>query len=129
ILDGVQPPGTVGGESMAQLIRQAGEDDTVKALVVRVDSPGGSAFASEVIRRELEVFRESGRPVVVSMGSVAASGGYWMSMGADEIWASPTTLTGSIGVGAALPTFQRSLAWLGVNVDGVGTTDLDGQFE
>ncbi|HEY8521662.1 MAG TPA: signal peptide peptidase SppA [Gammaproteobacteria bacterium] len=129
ILDGVQPPGTVGGESMAQLIRQAGEDDSVKALVMRVDSPGGSAFASEVIRRELEVFRESGRPVVVSMGSVAASGGYWISMGADEIWASPTTLTGSIGVGAALPTFQRSLAWLGVNVDGVGTTELDGQFE
>lgn len=128
ILDGPQPPGTIGGETTSRLIRAAKDDRDVKALVLRVDSPGGSAFASEVIRRELEIFRDSGRPVVVSMGSVAASGGYWISMGADEIWASPTTLTGSIGVGATLPTFQRTLGVLGVHIDGVGTTALDGQF-
>jgi protease-4 len=129
ILDGVQPPGTVGGESTAQLVRDATADGRVKALVLRVDSPGGSAFASELIRREVEVFRESGRPVVVSMGSVAASGGYWISMDADEIWASPATLTGSIGVGATLPTFPRLLDRLGVHVDGVGTTELAGQAD
>src|SRR5690606_1613003 len=92
ILDGRQPPGTVGGDSAAQLIRSAAEDDAVKALVLRVDSPGGSAFASEIILREVQQFQLSGRPVVVSMGSVAASGGYWVSMSADQIWASPTTL-------------------------------------
>ena len=129
ILDGAQPPGTIGGETTSQLIRAATDDRDVKALVLRVDSPGGSAFASEVIRRELELFRESGRPAVVSMGSVAASGGYWISMAADEIWASPTTLTGSIGVGATVPTFNRTLAAVGVNIDGVGTTELDGQFD
>jgi protease-4 len=129
ILDGNQPPGTVGGDSMARLIRRATADERIKALVLRVDSPGGSAFASEVVLRELEVFQESGRPlVVVSMGSVAASGGYWISMSADEIWASPTTLTGSIGIGATFPTFQRSLDRLGIHVDGVGTTALAGQF-
>jgi protease-4 len=128
ILDGAQPPGSIGGDSTAALIREVAADDDVKALVLRVDSGGGSAFASEIIRRELEVFRETGRPVVVSMGSVAASGGYWIAMAADEIWASPTTLTGSIGVGATLPTFQRSLEQLGVNFDGVGTTDLSEGF-
>ncbi|MDD9999393.1 MAG: signal peptide peptidase SppA, partial [Rhodospirillaceae bacterium] len=86
ILDGSQPPGTIGGDSTAATIRRATEDDDVKALVLRVDSGGGSAFASEIIQRELQVFRESGRPVVASMSSVAASGGYWISMGADEIW-------------------------------------------
>jgi protease-4 len=129
ILDGMQPPGTVGGDSTALLIREATTDEGVKALVLRVDSPGGSAFASEVIRREIEVFRDSGRPVVVSMGSVAASGGYWIAMSADEIWASPTTLTGSIGVGATLPTFPRLLDRFGVHVDGVGTTELAGQYD
>ena len=127
ILDGFQPPGTVGGDSMVTLITRASEDEDVRALVVRVDSPGGSAFASDVILRELEAFQDSGRPVVVSMSSVAASGGYWISMGADEIWASPTTITGSIGVGAAFPTFSRSLDRLGIHVDGVGTTALGGQ--
>jgi len=127
IADGRQPPGTVGGDSAARLIRDATEDESVKALVLRVDSPGGSAFASEIILREIQVFQESGRPVVVSMGSVAASGGYWISMSADEIWASPTTLTGSIGVAGRVPTFQRTLSRLGVNVDGVGTTSLAGQ--
>ncbi len=129
ILDGEQPPGTIGGATTSRLIRNASEDRDVKALVQRIDSPGGSAFASEVIRREVERFRDTGRPVVVSMGSVAASGGYWISMGADEIWASPTTLTGSIGVGATLPTFQRTLEAIGVRIDGVGTTELDGQFD
>ncbi len=129
ILDGNQPPGTVGGDSMARLIRRATADERIKALVLRVDSPGGSAFASEVVLRELEVFQESGRPLVVSMGSVAASGGYWISMSADEIWASPTTLTGSIGIGATFPTFQRSLDRLGIHVDGVGTTALAGQLD
>ena len=129
ILDGAQPSGTVGGDSTATLIRHATEDERIKALVLRVDSPGGSAFASEVVLRELEVFQESGRPLVVSMGSVAASGGYWISMSADEIWASPTTLTGSIGIGATLPTFQRSLDRLGIHIDGIGTTALSGQLD
>lgn len=129
ILDGNQPPGSVGGDSMARLIRRAADDDDVEALVLRVDSPGGSAFASDVILRELEVFQATDRPLVVSMGSVAASGGYWISMSADEIWASPTTLTGSIGVAAAVPTFPRTLDRIGVHVDGIGTTNLAGQFD
>jgi protease-4 len=128
ILDGAQPPGAVGGESTAALIRQARDDDRIKALVLRVDSPGGSAFASELILRELEVFQQTGRPVVVSMSSVAASGGYWISMSADEIWASPATLTGSIGIGATIPTVPRTLAALGIHIDGLGTTELAGQF-
>jgi protease-4 len=129
ILDGVQPPGAIGGDSTSELIRRARGDEAVKALVLRVDSGGGSAFASDVILRELERFQETDRPVVVSMGSVAASGGYWISMAADEIWASPTTLTGSIGVGATIPTIPRTLDWLGVHVDGVGTTDLAGALD
>jgi protease-4 len=129
ILDGTQPPGAIGGDSTAELIRRVRADDAVKALVLRVDSGGGSAFASEVILRELERFQETERPVVVSMGSVAASGGYWISMGADEIWASPTTLTGSIGVGATLPTIPRTLDWLGVHIDGIGTTELAGALD
>jgi protease-4 len=124
ILEGAQPPGSVGAESLSSLIRQAREDQRIRALVLRIDSPGGSAFASEVIRRELEVFRATGKPIVVSMGSVAASGGYWIAMSADEIWASPSTLTGSIGVGATFPTVQRTLERLGVRIDGLGTTAL-----
>lgn len=129
IMDGRQPPGRIGGDSAAKLIREAADDEKVKALVLRIDSPGGSAFASEIILREIEVFQQSGRPVVVSMGSVAASGGYWISMSADEIWASPTTLTGSIGVAGMLPTFQRTLSRLGIHIDGVGTTALSGQYD
>jgi protease-4 len=129
ILDGVQPSGSIGGDSLAKLVRDTRLDDTVKALVLRVDSGGGSAFASDVILRELEVFQSSGRPVVVSMGSVAASGGYWISMSANEIWASPTTLTGSIGVGATIPTIPRTLDWFGVHVDGIGTTQLSGALD
>ena len=129
ILDGRQPSGSIGGDSLAELIRKIRLEASVKALVLRVDSGGGSAFASDVILRELQLFKDSGRPLVVSMSSVAASGGYWISMAANEIWASPTTLTGSIGVGATIPTFPRTLAALGVHVDGIGTTQLSGAFE
>ncbi len=128
IVSGNRAPGTIGGESTAKLIRDARFDDSVKSVVLRVDSGGGEVFASEIIRRELEMLQLSGKPLVVSMSSVAASGGYWISMGADEIWASPSTLTGSIGVVAMFPTFQRSLDRLGVHVDGVGTSWLAGQF-
>ena len=94
--------------------------------MLRVDSPGGSAFASEIIRREVVLTREAGIPVVASMGSVAASGGYWISMSADRILASPTTVTGSIGIYAMLPTFEKTLAKIGVTTDGVGTGPLAG---
>lgn len=128
ILDGDQPSGTVGGHSTSELIRDARYDDDVKAVVLRVDSPGGSIFASEEIYREIKALRAAGKPVVVSMSSVAASGGYYIAAAADEIWASPTTITGSIGVFAAIPTFQGTLAKIGINVDGVGTTPLSGDF-
>jgi protease-4 len=129
IVDGSRPPGSIGGDSTSELIRRARADTSVKALVLRVDSGGGSAFASDLILRELERFQATDRPVVVSMGSVAASGGYWISMGANEIWASPTTLTGSIGVGMTIPTIPRTLERLGVHVDGVGTTELAGGLQ
>lgn len=123
IVDGNGGPGRVGGDSTAALIRKAREDDSVKAIVLRVDSPGGSAFASEVIRRESQLARDASKPVVVSMGSVAASGGYWISTAADEIWASPDTITGSIGIFGMFPTVEKPLAkYLGMRVDGVGTT-------
>ncbi|HPC84763.1 MAG TPA: signal peptide peptidase SppA [Thermoanaerobaculaceae bacterium] len=127
ISDGSRPPGQIGGDSTAALIRQARNDENVKAIVLRVDSPGGSGFASEVIRRELEVARAEGKVVVASMGSVAASGGYWISMASDEVWASPNTITGSIGIFGMFPTFDRPLQrYLGVRVDGVGTTRYAG---
>ena len=127
ILDGSHPPGTIGGDSTAALIRQARNDENIKAIVLRVDSGGGSAFASEVIRRECEKARADGKPVIASMGSVAASGGYWISTSSDQIWAYPSTITGSIGIVGIFPTFQRPLAkYLGVRVDGVGTTPLAG---
>jgi len=123
ILDGTQPPGTVGGDSTAALIRRARESEDAKAVVLRIDSPGGSAFASEVIRRECELVREAGKPLVVSMGSVAASGGYWIATSSDEIWASPATITGSIGIFGVFPDVHETLArYLGVHLDGVGTT-------
>jgi protease-4 len=124
ILDGEQPPGTVGSDSLARLLREALHDEHVKAVVLRIDSPGGSVFASEVIRREVDALRKAGKPVVASMSSVAASGGYYIAMDADEIWASPATLTGSIGVFAVFPTVEHTLAKFGVTVDGVGTTPL-----
>jgi len=129
ILDGKQPAGTIGGDSTAKLIRRARQDEKVKAIVLRVDSPGGSAFASEVIRQELALARKAGKPVVVSMGSLAASGGYWISTASDEIWASPATITGSIGIFGMMPTIDKPLAhYLGVHVDGVGTTRWSGAF-
>jgi protease-4 len=129
ILGGNQQPGKIGGDSTAKLIRQARNDDSIKAIVLRVDSGGGSAFASEVIRRELELTQKAEKPVVVSMGSVAASGGYWITMSSDEVWASPTTITGSIGIFGMFPTVQKPLAkYLGVRVDGVGTTWLSGAY-
>ncbi len=127
ILGGNQPPGAIGGESTAALIRDARHDEEVKAIVLRVDSPGGSAFASELVRRELVLARDAGQKVVVSMGDVAASGGYWISSASDEIWANPNTITGSIGIFGTLPTFQKPLArYLGTRVDGVGTTWFSG---
>lgn len=124
ILDGEQPPGTVGSDSLARLLRDALHDDDVKAVVLRIDSPGGSMFASEVIRREIDALRDAGKPVVASMSSVAASGGYYIAMDADQIWASPATLTGSIGVFAVFPTVERTLGKFGITIDGIGTTPL-----
>ena len=128
ILDGHQPPGTIGGESTSDLLRQARYDNTVKAVVLRVDSPGGSMFASEQILREVQALRKAGKPVVVSMSTYAASGGYYISAAANQIFASTTTLTGSIGVFSVVPTFQRTLEKLGVKVDGIGTTPLAGDM-
>ncbi len=126
ILDGKQPSGTIGGESTAGLLRQARFDESIKAVVLRVDSPGGSMFASEQILREVKNLRNAGKPVVVSMSTYAASGGYYISAAANEIFASPTTLTGSIGVFAVVPTFERTLEKLGIKVDGIGTSPLAG---
>ena len=129
IMPGEAPAGTVGADSTARLLREARYDDSIKSVVLRVDSPGGSAFASEVVRREVELLRQAGKPIVVSMSSVAASGGYWIAMGADEVWAHPQTITGSIGIYAYFPTFDKPLAkHLGVRVDGVGTTTLAGRM-
>ncbi len=128
ILDGRQPPGRIGGESTGDLLRQARYDRTVKAVVLRVDSPGGSMFASEQILREVQALRKAGKPVVVSMSTYAASGGYYISAAANQIFASPTTLTGSIGVFAVVPTFQRTLEKFGVKVDGLGTTPMAGEL-
>lgn len=124
ITDGVAGPGSIGGRSTSNLIRKAREDDQIKAIVLRVDSPGGSAFGSELIRRELELTRAAGKPVVVSMGNVAASGGYWISMAADEVIADPSTITGSIGVFAILPTAEKVVDKLGIHTAGTTTTWL-----
>jgi protease IV len=126
IEDGKQPPGTIGGESLSELIRQARLDKDIKAVVLRVDSPGGSVAASEEIYQELEALRAAGKPLVVSMGDLAASGGYYISAPANQIWASPATLTGSIGIFAIIPTISQTLSKVGVSVDGVGTTPLAG---
>tara|TARA_R110000824_G_scaffold288508_2_gene476528 strand:- start:98664 stop:100505 length:1842 start_codon:yes stop_codon:yes gene_type:complete len=128
IYDGEQAAGSIGGDTLASLIRQAKNDENVKALVLRIDSPGGSAFASEVIRSELLDFKNSGKPVVISMGSVAASGAYWIATAADEIWASPATITGSIGIFGIYPTFKNTLENIGIYVDGVGTTTQAGAY-
>lgn len=128
ILNGTQPPGTIGGDSTASLLRKARKDESVKAVVLRVDSPGGGQFASQVILEEVEAIKKAGKPVVVSMSSVAASGGYWVSMAADSIYASPYTITGSIGIYGMFPTFQRTFETLGISTDGVGTTAWAGEL-
>ena len=129
ISDGQAGPGQIGGQSTAELIRKAREDDKIKAIVLRVNSPGGSAFGSELVRRELELTRQAGKPVVVSMGDVAASGGYWISTASDEIIADEATITGSIGVVAVLPSVQGALDKLGVHTAGSTTTWLGTGFD
>ena len=126
ILNGSQPAGQIGGESTSELLRKARFDDSIKAVVLRVDSPGGSAFASEQIRQEVLALKAANKPIVVSMGSYAASGGYWISASADYIYATPTTLTGSIGIFGMVTTFEDSLASIGVHTDGVATSDWAG---
>ncbi|MGI9249589.1 MAG: signal peptide peptidase SppA [Pseudohongiellaceae bacterium] len=126
IAQGEGQPGVIGSKSLIELIREAKDDANLQALVLRVDSPGGSAYASEQIRNELVAFRNTGRPLIVSMGPVAASGGYWIATPANQIWASPVTITGSIGIFSILPTFEETFAKLGLNSDGVGTTALAG---
>ncbi len=126
ILDGRQPAGVIGGENTAELLHKARLDKDVKALVLRINSPGGSVFASERIYREVLAFKDSGKPLVVSMSDLAASGGYYIAAPADEIIASPNTLTGSIGVYGVLPTLDRAANKLGVNIDGIGTTPYSG---
>jgi len=128
IQGGAQPPGTIGADSTAELLRRARDDESVKAVVLRVDSPGGSAFASDVIANEIAALQDAGKPVVASMSSVAASGGYWISVGADRVFASPTTITGSIGIFGMFPTYQRTAAYLGLANDGIGSTPLSGQL-
>jgi len=129
IVSGEQPPGTIGGQSTAALLREARDDEKVKTVVLRVNSPGGEVFASEQIRREVVKLREAGKPVVVSMGDLAASGGYWISMNADRIYADPSTITGSIGIFTLFATVPRALEKIGVRTDGVGTTRLAGAFD
>ncbi|WP_233141706.1 signal peptide peptidase SppA [Aggregatibacter actinomycetemcomitans] len=124
IIDGETDEENVGGDTIANLLRKAYDDKDVKAVVLRVNSPGGSAFASEIIRQELSHLQQAGKPVVVSMGGMAASGGYWISSTADYIVADKNTITGSIGIFAVLPTFEKTIKKIGVSADGVKTSDL-----
>lgn len=126
IVDGSAAPGTIGGDSTARLLREARLDDNVKAIVLRVDSGGGSAFASEVISDEIANIQAAGKPIIASMGAVAASGGYWISMAADHIVAQENTVTGSIGILGMFPTFERTMERLSLYTDGVGTTEIAG---
>ena len=128
IVDGGGGGGVISGDATAELIRKARLDKDIKALVLRIDSPGGSVTASEQIYRELLAFKNTKRPVVISMGDLAASGGYYISAPADEIWASPATITGSIGIFGLFPTAPRTFEKLGIGVDGVGTTPLSGDL-
>lgn len=124
IMDGRQRAGSIGGDSTAALLRKARLNEHTKAVVLRIDSPGGSGFASEVIRQEVLELQKAGIPVIASMSSVAASGGYWIAASADEIWAAPTTITGSIGVFSMFFTGEKALAEIGVFNDGYHTTEL-----
>ena len=129
IIDGNQPEGTIGGDTLAEMFTAIEEEDQVKAVVLRVDSPGGSAFASDVIRDSIASLRKKNIPVVISMGSYAASGGYWIATESDKILALSTTITGSIGVFGVIPTFEDSLSAMGVYSDGVGTTNIAGMLQ
>jgi protease-4 len=129
MLDGDQPQGVVGGRTTAELIRRARENDAIKAVLLRVRSPGGSVFAAEQIRHELEITRKAGKPVLVSFGDVAASGGYWVSMSADEVIADPATVTGSIGVFALIPSADRAWEKLSLHTHGTTTTWLAGALD
>lgn len=129
IVDGEQPPGLIGGDSTSRIIKDAHEDENVKAIVLRVDSGGGGVFASEIIRQELIKAKEKGIKVVASMSNVAASGGYWISANADEIWASHNTITGSIGIFGMIPSVEKSLDHVGIHTDGVSTGKLDADFD
>lgn len=128
IVDGDGQPGEAGGDTVSDLLDQARRDDDVAAVVLRVDSPGGSVWASEQIRRQVQELRDSGKPVVASMSTVAASGGYWVSMAANQIWAHASTITGSIGIFGMVPNLNKPLEKLGIHTDGVGTTPLAGAF-
>ncbi len=128
IVGGNHPAGRIGSISTAEQLRRAARDENVAAVVVRINSPGGDAYAAESLRLELQQVRDSGKTVVISMGNVAASGGYWMAMAADEVWASPATITGSIGVYGILPTFGGTLNKIGVHTDGYGTTAMAGKL-
>ena len=128
ILPGEQPPGSIGGDTLAHLISSTAGQEETRAIVLRINSGGGGVFASEVIREQVLEAKAKGIPVVVSMGAVAASGGYYIAANADEIWATPTSITGSIGVFAAFPTFEGLLERMGVHTDGVGTTALAGSL-
>ncbi len=129
IVGGEQPPGRIGGESTSDLLHAARDDNAVKAVVLRVNSPGGEVYASEQIRREVVALQEAGKPVIVSMGDLAASGGYWISTDADRIFADPSTITGSIGIFGLIPTIPRTLEKIGVHSDGTGTTRFAGAFD
>ncbi|MDF3126648.1 signal peptide peptidase SppA [Rheinheimera sp. 1928-s] len=126
IIDGSAKAGTIGGDTTAALLRRARFDEKVKAVVLRIDSGGGSAFASEIIGQEIKLLKAAGKPVIASMGAVAASGGYWIAAPANEIWASPTTITGSIGIFGLFHTLENAMPVLGLNIDGVGTSELAG---
>lgn len=126
ITDGAGSDGDIGGDTTAELLRQARQDDAIEAVVLHINSPGGSAFASEIVRQEIELLKRADKPVVAVMSSVAASGGYWIAASADEIIAAPTTLTGSIGIFGLFFTFEDTLAELGLTIDGIGTTELNG---
>jgi len=128
IVDGDGEDNNAGGDTIADLLDRARRDDKVKAVLLRVNSPGGSVFASEKIRRGVLALQAAGKPVVASMSTLAASGGYWISMDADQIWAEPTTITGSIGIFGMIPTINEPLNKIGIHTDGVGTTPLAGAF-
>lgn len=129
ITSGSQPQGTIGGKSTSELVRKAREDENIKAVVLRVDSPGGSGFDSELIRREIELTKAAGKPVVVSMGDLAASGGYWISMTSDVIYAEPTTITGSIGIFGLFPDASQTMDKVGLHTEGTTTTWLAGALD